>query len=272
MIERRHSTSDGVALAKTRTATGQASTISGYAARFDREAVIAGAFREVIARGAFAEALKTSDTRALVNHDSNQLIGRRKAGTLQLEEDAAGLFYRVQLPDTQVGRDVRTLIQRGDMSGSSFAFTVKEDRWTFPTRSGELPKRTILAVDDLVDISPVTFPAYSATSVQANSREARSRHEYAADTGKGGETVRAKAALEARMAATCCARCGGALPLEAVVIGTGARTFEAVCAMCAEAADLQARRRAQTAESPEQQYRRRLGRIDVAEKLLNSYR
>lgn len=273
-IERRYSsTTDGVTLAKRTTATGQAHTICGYASVFNRETTIAGAFTEVIARGAFGPALERSDVRALVNHNASELIGRRKAGTLHVEEDAHGLFYRVQLPDTTVGRDVKTLIQRGDMTGSSFSFTVKQDVWTFPTRSGALPHRRIVEVDQLMDVSCVTYPAYQETSVQATAREARSHHEHAAGRSEVGESARVKAAREAHRTATRCARCGGALPPDPPVIGTGRTgpdTFEVVCRRCGEAAEHRAQRRAQIVETPEQQYRRLRGRLDVAQKILDT--
>ena len=194
----------------------------------------------------------------------------RAAYPLTVEEDAAGLFYRVTLPDTQIGRDTYTMIKRGDLSGSSFAFTTKTDEWTFPTKAGELPQRRILEVDELMDVSPVTFPAYTASSVQANSREARAHHEYAADVSKGGETQRAKQALDCRMNATACARCGSELGVEARVLG-GTRSFEVCCPTCAEGVVLQHRRDAINAETPEARYRRERGRLDTAAKLLKSY-
>lgn len=145
-------------------------TISGYAAMFNEETVIAGLFREQIAPGAFAEAVKNDDVRALFNHDSNIVLGRTKSGTLTLREDDKGLFYDVTPPNTQAANDVRELIQRGDVSGSSFGFTVEEESWKEPERgTRDLPLRTIRKAS-LFDVSPVTFPAYEATSVSARSK------------------------------------------------------------------------------------------------------
>jgi HK97 family phage prohead protease len=145
-------------------------SISGYAAMFNEETVIAGLFREAIAPGAFAAAVKDDDVRALFNHDSNIVLGRTKSGTLTLREDDKGLFYDVNPPNTQAANDVRELIQRGDVSGSSFGFTVEDETWDdSEVKRGKLPLR-IIRKASLFDVSPVTFPAYEATSVSARSK------------------------------------------------------------------------------------------------------
>lgn len=149
----------------------EAPTVSGYAALFNEEATIAGMFRERIAPGAFAGAVKTDDVRALFNHDPNVVLGRTKSGTLRLTEDAKGLFYDVTLPKTQAAADVRELIQRGDVSGSSFGFVVEEEEWQQPQRNTrDLPLRIITRAS-LFDVSPVTYPAYDQTTVSARSKE-----------------------------------------------------------------------------------------------------
>lgn len=147
-------------------------SISGYAAVFNQETVIGGifGFREQIAPGAFDQAIEADDVRALFNHDPNMLLGRTASGTLKLSVDRRGLKYDVDLPDTAVARDVRTLIKRGDVTGSSFGFTVDEDDWDeSEMKKGKLPLRTILKAS-LWDVSPVTYPAYPQTSVSARSK------------------------------------------------------------------------------------------------------
>lgn len=148
-------------------------TLSGYAALFQKETVIGGlwGWREVIASGAFTEALeRPDDVRALFNHNPDILLGRTKSGTLTLGIDKKGLNYQVDLPDTASARDVRTLIKRGDVTGSSFAFRVEEDEWDdSEVKKGKLPLRTITKVE-LFDVSPVTYPAYPQTSVTARSK------------------------------------------------------------------------------------------------------
>jgi HK97 family phage prohead protease len=144
--------------------------MSGYAAVFGSATEIAGLFREQIAPGAFAEAVKRDDVRALFNHDANFVLGRSTSGTLRLIEDDKGLRYDVDVPDTTWARDLMVSVKRGDVSQSSFAFEVTEEEWDYGKR-GEMPMRTIKSVR-LYDVSPVTYPAYSATSVSARSLEA----------------------------------------------------------------------------------------------------
>ena len=143
-------------------------TIVGTAAVFNKETTIGGSWRERVAPDAFDAALRRpDDVRALFNHDPSQVLGRLKAGTLQLEATPHGLRYVIALPDTAVGRDVRTLIGRGDVTGSSFGFKVTGDKWdTSGVRLGRLPLRIITEVE-LCDVSPVTYPAYPQTSVSA---------------------------------------------------------------------------------------------------------
>ncbi len=166
-IERRAVT-EGVTV---RTAENEAPTISGYAALFNTESVIAGLFREKIAPGAFRSAVATDDVRALFNHDPNHVLGRTSNHTLTLREDARGLFYDVTLnPDDPDAMSVRAKIQRGDVSGSSFGFTVEDDAWDDSgLKRGELPLRTIRKAS-LFDVSPVTYPAYPTTTVSARSK------------------------------------------------------------------------------------------------------
>jgi HK97 family phage prohead protease len=141
-------------------------TIAGYAAVFNEETDIGGAFREVIAPGAFKGTLDR-DIRALVDHDSGRVIGRSKAGTLRLSEDAHGLAVEVDLPDTSDGRDLAVSLERGDISGMSFGFRVTHDEWD---ETKEIPTRTIRAVE-LFEVSAVAFPAYDGTELALRSRD-----------------------------------------------------------------------------------------------------
>lgn len=142
-------------------------TVAGYAALFNSEADIGGAFREVIAPGAFSDTLG-DDIRALVDHDSGRVIGRSTAGTLRLSEDDKGLAVEIDLPDTTDGRDLAVSLERGDISGMSFGFRVTKDTWD---ETGDMPLRTIQAVD-LFEVSAVAFPAYDDTTLALRSLEA----------------------------------------------------------------------------------------------------
>ena len=138
-------------------------TVRGYAATFESRSGDLGGFIESIDREAFSET-DMDDVRALFNHDSNFVLGRTKAGTLRLMVDENGLAYEIDMPDTQLGRDMYESIKRGDISQSSFAFTIEDDEYR---KEGDTVYRTIKKIKKLYDVAPVTFPAYEATSVQA---------------------------------------------------------------------------------------------------------
>ena len=101
----------------------------GLAAPFNSEAKIAD-FRETIAPGAFTRSLSEGrDILALVDHDTSRVLGRTRTGTLELRETERGLEYRLNLPDTTAGRDLRELAKRGDLGGVSFGFRVVRESW-----------------------------------------------------------------------------------------------------------------------------------------------
>jgi HK97 family phage prohead protease len=151
-----------------------AEVIQGMAALFNAETQIGydwWAFREVIRPGAFTRAVAEDDVRGLFNHDPNLVLGRNRAGTLRLEETGEGLRYEIDPPDASYARDLVQSIRRGDVTGSSFMFTVRKETWTDPPEgSAELPLREILEAE-LYDVSPVTFPAYDETTVSAHARD-----------------------------------------------------------------------------------------------------
>ena len=137
--------------------------LGGLAAPYESETRI-GEFRERIARGAFTRTLSESrDILALSDHDPAKVLGRTKSGTLELEETVHGLQFRLQLPDTTIGRDLRELANRGDLGGVSFGFRAIKDSW-----EGDL--RTLEEVE-LHEVSIVqSFPAYPDTTVALRSR------------------------------------------------------------------------------------------------------
>lgn len=141
--------------------------VVGYAAVFKRFSEDLGKFREQIEPGAFAGVMG-DDVRALANHDPNLLLGRTRAGTLRMAEDGIGLRVEIDLPDTQLGRDIATSIRRGDMDGMSFSFVVNpgDDEWDF---ASDPPIRTVRRFARLYDIGPVTYPAYPDTSAAMRS-------------------------------------------------------------------------------------------------------
>lgn len=146
-------------------------TIRGYAAKFNVLSENLGGFREQIAPGAFDKVLD-NDVRALFNHDENMILGRTLSGTVRLFADATGLGYEVDLPDTQYARDLAVSIERGDVSQSSFAFSVdyRGDDWSENDEGVII--RTINAVKRLYDVSPVTYPAYPDATIGMRSLQA----------------------------------------------------------------------------------------------------
>lgn len=163
-IERRQ-LNEGLEL---RARDGGGKTLTGYAAVFDSLSEDLGGFREIIKPGAFDRALKEGhDVRALVNHDNSLLLGRSASGTLRLSVDPRGLKYEIDLPDTTAARDVAESVKRGDISGSSFGFRTIADAW--PKVDGVVTREVIDL--ELLDVSPVTYPAYRATEVSLRALE-----------------------------------------------------------------------------------------------------
>lgn len=136
--------------------------IEGYAAVFDSVTDL-GPFQERIAQGAFSDVLD-DDVRLLINHDGVPLA-RTSNNTLELSQDETGLYYRAQLSDTQAGRDLYEMIKRGDINQSSFAFMIEEES------NDADGVRVIEKVSKLIDVSPVTYPAYQAASVFARAED-----------------------------------------------------------------------------------------------------
>lgn len=143
--------------------------IGGYAATFNKEADGLN-FREVIAPGAFTRALASNDpVFLLVNHDMEGIpLASTQSGTLQLRQDKNGLYMEAELdPANPRAQELASALKRGDMDKMSFAFTVDSEG---QTRDNGL--RTITQIERLYEVSVVTLPAYSSTTVGMRSAEA----------------------------------------------------------------------------------------------------
>ena len=153
--------------------------IVGYAAKFntlsqDLPLIVGGknrgVFREQIDKRAFDKVLK-DDVMGLKNHSPHHVLGRTKSGTMELHVDDAGLLYDITVPETQVGRDAVTEIDRRDIDGSSFSFLVDDEGGDEWDDSGDTLVRTVRSVRDLFDVGPVVYPAYLDTEVSTRSFE-----------------------------------------------------------------------------------------------------
>jgi len=138
--------------------------LEGYCAVFNAMSRDLGGFTESIQPGAFSRSLADADhIMALYDHDRKSVLGRVGAGTLRLQENQRGLFFEVDLPPTQTAKDLAVLVERRDVAGASFAFTIPKggDHWT---EVNGKPHRSLLDVS-LHEITITSVPAYPDTTV-----------------------------------------------------------------------------------------------------------
>lgn len=135
-----------------------------------------GYFDEIIDSGALDGADMT-DVRFLVNHDISNIPlarSRRNNGnsTMQLtpDGDGLGIAANVDIENNAQARSLYSAVQRGDVTGMSFMFSVDEERWE--NLESDHPTRHIVKIGSIVEVSAVTFPAYDSTSINARSSEA----------------------------------------------------------------------------------------------------
>lgn len=142
--------------------------IEGYFAVFDSVYQIGDGMSESIAQGAFDNTL-SDDIRALINHDTTLVLGRTKAGTLQLRTDTRGLWGHIDInPNDSDAMNLYNRVQRGDVDQCSFGFDILNEETDF--REDGSVHWTIKEVK-LYEVSPCTFPAYEETSIAARSKE-----------------------------------------------------------------------------------------------------
>ncbi len=142
--------------------------IEGYFAVFGQETELWPGAYEEIAPGAFDETLG-NDIRALINHDTTLVLGRNKAGTLELKADSYGLWARIKInPNDTDAVNLYERVKRGDVDQCSFGFNIIEEgkEW----REDGTVKWRLIKVD-LHEVSICTFPAYEDTGVQARKAE-----------------------------------------------------------------------------------------------------
>lgn len=142
---------------------GDGIRIEGYAALFDSRSENLGGFTETIERGAFRKSLDSrNNVMFYFNHDSSMVLASKRAGTLRLEEDERGLKVSADIAPTSYGRDAKILVERGDVTGFSFGFSMpsdgRGDEW-----NPEGTERILKSVR-LFEVSLVGSPAYAETN------------------------------------------------------------------------------------------------------------
>lgn len=144
---------------------GEDLIIEGYFAVFDSPYVLWDGATEIVKPGAFAGCL-SGDIRALIDHDTRLVLGRTKAGTLTLREDARGLYGTIKINrDDADAMSLYARVQRGDVDQCSFGFDIEEE--TFVDLGGGQCRWEINKVNPLYEVSVVTYPAYEETAVKA---------------------------------------------------------------------------------------------------------
>lgn len=155
----------------TQSSGGQKSKLSGYAIVFNvLSEPIFGLFKERVMPEALEKTLKEDDQLCLWGHDSMYVLGRKSANTLDLRVDDKGLYFEVTPPNTNWARDLVESVHRGDINQMSFGFKVFDERWIQDKETIKehgMPIREILGIK-LYEISIVSFPAYSQSSVRNN--------------------------------------------------------------------------------------------------------
>ena len=172
------------------------SVLIGRPIVFDSRTDIGGWFEEVIQRGAL-DTTDLTDVRFLVNHDMSKIpLARSRKNsinsTMRLTVDEDGLFMRVVL-DTENNSEARNLysaVQRGDITGMSFMFSVDGEEWE--NLQSDYPLRKITSIGSVVEVSAVTFPAYESTEINARDRDALDNARGAVETARANAVETAK--------------------------------------------------------------------------------
>lgn len=149
---------------------GSDPVIEGYFSVFNQDYELWGGATESIAQGAF-DGQTEQDVRALINHDTSLVLGRTKAGTLELRQDEVGLFGTIHVnPNDTEAMNCYERVKRGDVSQCSFGFNIRDEETEYGD-DGTI-HWTIKAVD-LFEVSVCTFPAYQGTSVTARENDVK---------------------------------------------------------------------------------------------------
>ena len=155
--------------------------IEGYFAVYNSNYDIAEGMSESIAPGAFSETLG-NDIRALTNHDTSLVLGRNRAGTLDLKDDSHGLWGSIRInPKDQDALNTYARVQRGDVNQCSIGFNILSEETDF--REDGSIHWTITKID-LFEVSVCTFPAYEETNISARKHDAEEIKKRRSDAWK----------------------------------------------------------------------------------------
>lgn len=181
----------------------------GYASIFGKKSEDLGGFREVIEPGAFSETLRSKrNVFALFGHDSNRVLGSTRSGSLKLSEDDQGLRFELDLSraKTADAQTVHALVSNGDLQSMSFGFRIPNRRGAEAWREEGTELIRHVREVELLEISPVAFPAYADSTVSARSlenmhRELEARERQHRERNRRRKRVRlAEAALKIQTA------------------------------------------------------------------------
>lgn len=143
--------------------------IEGYFAVFNSVYELWPGATESIAPGAFDDSV-SDDVRALYNHNTDLVLGRTSAGTMEIKQDSRGLWGRIRINrDDSDAMNAYARIRRGDITGCSFGFDIADQETEY--REDGTVHWTIKRVSPLYEISPCTFPAYQDTTVSARKHD-----------------------------------------------------------------------------------------------------
>lgn len=168
--------------------------VEGYFSVFDEIYQVWDGATESIRAGAFTESIN-GDVRALYNHNTDVILGRTTAGTLELRQDDKGLFGRIKLnPKDTEAVNVYERIARGDITGCSFGFDIEKEERTV-TDNGDVHFE-IVKVNPLYEVSPCVFPAYEATRIEARGKDIETMKKRELEAWKLRMTHRLKGEVE----------------------------------------------------------------------------
>ena len=164
-------------------AVGDEMIIEGYPIVYEKETIVGSWFREKVSRGAAGPAFARSDEIVLYNHESSLPLARKSNGTLEVSEDDHGVKIRADLSKSNAGPGAYIDIKNGLITGMSFAFNVEREEWT-DGGDGALDLRDIKEFKEIFDYSPVTYPQYKQTEIQARSADKLKESREAAAAAK----------------------------------------------------------------------------------------